>query len=45
MEPLVFCQFGGRRGNMYSLSVDYHRGYLHFRDIELEGSYVGLIFM
>jgi hypothetical protein len=45
MENLVFHHFGGRRGNMCSLGVDYYRGCLHCGDIELKGSYVGLISM
>jgi hypothetical protein len=45
MGDLFFCQFGGRRGNMYSLSVDHYRSHLRCKDIELKGSYVGLISM
>jgi hypothetical protein len=45
MGHLVFHRFGGRRGNISSLSINYYRGCLCCGDIELEGSYVGLISM
>jgi hypothetical protein len=45
MGYLVFHQFGGRRSNMYSLNINHHRSHLHCGDIELKGSYMGLIVM
>jgi hypothetical protein len=43
MRHLVFHQFGGRRGDMCRLSIDYNRGSLHGRDIKLEGGCAGLV--
>jgi hypothetical protein len=45
MGHLVVCRIGRRRGNIYSLSVDYHRGCIGCDEIELEGSNVPLVSM
>jgi hypothetical protein len=43
MRSLVFCQFGRKTDNICCLGVDHYRGNLCGKDIELKGSYIGLI--
>jgi hypothetical protein len=45
MGHLVFCQLGGRRSNMCTLSIHHNSSSLCIGDIKLQGGHMGLIFM
>jgi hypothetical protein len=43
MGHLVLYQLGGRRSNVYGLSVYHNRSSLYSENIKLKGSHMGLI--